>query len=260
MFTRPPSAAHKAFTLIELLVVVAIIAILAAILFPVFGRARENARRSSCQSNMKQIGLAAMQYIQDYDERMMQGIKNASGAHLDIADQFMTAAAPVNPFRNIQPYLKNIQVFACPSAPARTDAFQPTQVSDTNYSPNQLVFDRTLSSITAPSEVVWVQEQPVRVRKVELRPVYKPFGGIYYERWTFVNGTGKPIYSNIHFDGGNLIYVDGHVKWLKNSSLKPAMFGLMGPNPDIGCTGGTVTGTADDTSITGHNKVYCKAF
>ncbi|RYG63911.1 DUF1559 domain-containing protein, partial [bacterium] len=58
-----------AFTLIELLVVIAIIAILAAILFPVFGRARENARRSSCLSNMKQIGLGMMQYTQDYDEK-----------------------------------------------------------------------------------------------------------------------------------------------------------------------------------------------
>ncbi len=58
----------KAFTLIELLVVIAIIAILAAILFTVFARARENARRSSCQSNLKQIGLSIFQYIQDYDE------------------------------------------------------------------------------------------------------------------------------------------------------------------------------------------------
>jgi prepilin-type N-terminal cleavage/methylation domain-containing protein len=57
------------FTLIELLVVIAIIAILAAILFPVFGRARENARRSSCQSNLKQIGLGILQYNQDFDER-----------------------------------------------------------------------------------------------------------------------------------------------------------------------------------------------
>lgn len=57
----------NAFTLIELLVVIAIIAILSAILFPVFGRARENARRSSCQSNLKQIGLGIMQYVQDYD-------------------------------------------------------------------------------------------------------------------------------------------------------------------------------------------------
>ncbi|RYG66851.1 DUF1559 domain-containing protein, partial [bacterium] len=63
------SITRQAFTLIELLVVIAIIAILAAILFPVFGRARENARRSSCQSNLKQIGLGIIQYVQDYDEK-----------------------------------------------------------------------------------------------------------------------------------------------------------------------------------------------
>ena len=61
----------QGFTLIELLVVIAIIAILAAILFPGFARARENARRSSCQSNLKQIGLSALQYAQDYDEKWM---------------------------------------------------------------------------------------------------------------------------------------------------------------------------------------------
>src|SRR5215217_5547109 len=60
---------RSAFTLIELLVVIAIISILAAILFPVFARARENARRASCQSNMKQIALGVLQYVQDYDER-----------------------------------------------------------------------------------------------------------------------------------------------------------------------------------------------
>ena len=87
-----------AFTLIELLVVIAIIAILAAILFPVFGRARENARRSSCQSNLKQIGLGIAQYTQDFDESYP--LANMGGPSWR---QLM------------QPYLKSTQIFACPS-------------------------------------------------------------------------------------------------------------------------------------------------
>jgi prepilin-type N-terminal cleavage/methylation domain-containing protein len=73
MFIHRQRTVHRpdrGFTLIELLVVIAIIAILAAILFPVFARAREMARRSSCASNMKQIGLGLIQYAQDNDERM----------------------------------------------------------------------------------------------------------------------------------------------------------------------------------------------
>src|SRR5471032_187855 len=74
-------AKFKGFTLIELLVVIAIIAILAAILFPVFARARENARRASCQSNLKQIGLGFQQYSQDYDERFPIALSSAGNAN-----------------------------------------------------------------------------------------------------------------------------------------------------------------------------------
>jgi prepilin-type N-terminal cleavage/methylation domain-containing protein/prepilin-type processing-associated H-X9-DG protein len=89
----------KAFTLIELLVVIAIISIISAILFPVFARARENARKSSCQSNLKQIGLATMMYIQDYDETFPMGV-------MDSGEWFQLFA----------PYIKNTQIFVCPTA------------------------------------------------------------------------------------------------------------------------------------------------
>src|SRR3954470_18379090 len=92
-------AKTQAFTLIELLVVIAIIAILAAILFPVFGRARENARRSSCQSNLKQIGLGIMQYTQDYDERM------PPRRTTNQTESFRTL---------VFPYIKSTQLFVCP--------------------------------------------------------------------------------------------------------------------------------------------------
>jgi prepilin-type N-terminal cleavage/methylation domain-containing protein/prepilin-type processing-associated H-X9-DG protein len=102
------SSRRKGFTLIELLVVIAIIAILAAILFPVFARARENARRASCQSNLKQIGLGILQYVQDYDEKypmcrtsniVYNGTNNATAPwHLVIF-----------------PYTKSSQLYKCPS-------------------------------------------------------------------------------------------------------------------------------------------------
>ena len=93
----------EGFTLIELLVVIAIIAILAAILFPVFARARENARRASCQSNLKQIALGVMQYTQDYDEQFPK------------ISTPVAAAPPHGWADTIQPYLKSVQIFKCPS-------------------------------------------------------------------------------------------------------------------------------------------------
>ena len=99
---------RKGFTLIELLVVIAIIAILAAILFPVFAKAREKARQSSCQSNEKQIGLAILQYVSDYDQTFMKAWWQACALAPD-------PRANTNWREVASPYIKNIQVFTCPS-------------------------------------------------------------------------------------------------------------------------------------------------
>ena len=103
---RGATPVFQAFTLIELLVVIAIIAILAAILFPVFARARENARRASCQSNLKQIALGVKQYLQDYDERYPRAMVS-NGAQIDIPALGWAT--------QIQPYLKSTQIYQCPS-------------------------------------------------------------------------------------------------------------------------------------------------
>src|SRR6476661_2454795 len=108
-----PKKIRSAFTLIELLVVIAIIAILAAILFPVFARARENARRASCQSNLKQLGLGLMQYTQDYDERYPIGQLNGGATSSGIG----WGGA-------IYPYVKSSQIFTCTS-----DTTTPASVS-----------------------------------------------------------------------------------------------------------------------------------
>jgi prepilin-type N-terminal cleavage/methylation domain-containing protein/prepilin-type processing-associated H-X9-DG protein len=106
--------ARKGFTLIELLVVIAIIAILAAILFPVFARARENARRASCQSNLKQIGLGMMQYTQDFDEKysLMYYYANSSSGQ----EWSSTNTGDYKWMDAIFPYVKSEQLFVCPSS------------------------------------------------------------------------------------------------------------------------------------------------
>jgi prepilin-type N-terminal cleavage/methylation domain-containing protein/prepilin-type processing-associated H-X9-DG protein len=95
---------RRAFTLIELLVVIAIIAILAAILFPVFAKAREKARTAACESNCKQIGLAFVQYVQDFDEKYPPMWVGPGGNNMTFGSEML-----------VQPYIKNQQAFICPS-------------------------------------------------------------------------------------------------------------------------------------------------
>jgi prepilin-type N-terminal cleavage/methylation domain-containing protein/prepilin-type processing-associated H-X9-DG protein len=140
---------RRGFTLIELLVVIAIIAILAAILFPVFSRARENGRRASCMSNLKQQGLGVMQYTQDYDEKYPMAywyMNDASGG-----------GGYVQWSRMIQPYVKSDQLFVCPSDPSGglppTNVGVDNQVPRLSYTANSTIMPRKRKSTDLPNVV-----------------------------------------------------------------------------------------------------------
>lgn len=141
---------RRGFTLIELLVVIAIIAILAAILFPVFARARENARKSNCQSNLKQIGLALAMYRSDYDERWPQ----SDPVNWDDAQgPALRTAWPGWVSTPLRPYTKNQQIFQCPSAPGSWWGDPYNSGQSVNYDYNYLAMygrkDSDTSNCTA---------------------------------------------------------------------------------------------------------------
>ena len=195
------------FTLIELLVVIAIIAILAAILFPVFAKAREKARQSSCSSNEKQIALALIQYAQDYDELFASRTIGANcNAALRYGGSAMHAALP---------YIKNIQVFQCPSRrnlgnycgnmAAWARAILPASAYEVNCMAHGLAY----ADIKRVSELFLMGESAGpnfwRVKTNE----FTSNGGRGCD-----NGLCEP-----HNEGQNTAFYDGHVKWLKSSKV-----------------------------------------
>jgi prepilin-type N-terminal cleavage/methylation domain-containing protein/prepilin-type processing-associated H-X9-DG protein len=190
------TADRSGFTLIELLVVIAIIAILAAILFPVFARAREQARRSSCLSNLKQLGLAAMMYGQDYDEQLPVGVTQGNPLW-DVVNALM-------------PYVKNRAIFYCPSISVLVP-YDPTLANtDANWTAGNIGYYYWSMWGIHPHTGPFVSVHPPRQLSMQSPADYwmwsDVFGQFFWsQNAPFAHGMGKWSFTNVAF-------MDGHVK------------------------------------------------
>ena len=206
--SRPMRA--RGFTLIELLVVIAIIAILAAILFPVFGRARENARKTSCLSNLKQIGLGFAQYTQDYDKTV--------DAEQDPG---------TTPRTRLNPYIKSLQVWVCPSEvnPTVRGMADDRAVS---YMLSSQIGGRQDADMTRPADIVvahdadsgelgWIEGNTWDAGKTTDWS-HPPANGCYdsnAKKDIALCGTdsfGKAPWFTRHNGAFNVLFYDGHAK------------------------------------------------
>lgn len=209
---------RKGFTLIELLVVIAIIAILAAILFPVFAKAREKARQTSCMSNVKQLGVAWMQYVQDYDEKYVYWT-TTQGDNFPSAQPWWVV---------ITPYTKNAQILNCPSETMVGPYVNYHNSMSVQYQPrygmNPNVQYRAgglpLAKINYPANLVVLADS------------CHPMGDSWRFAWPNAPGAWNsspnkctnartdmdPDYTR-HNGGTNYTFADGHAKWLEAKSF-----------------------------------------
>jgi len=206
---------HAGFTLIELLVVIAIIAVLAAILFPVFARAREKAKQTSCLSNLKQLGTAAIMYAQDYDEMYL--------THCHRPD--LSGPVLAYWFEMIQPYVASHQVLVCPThrgAVGGHDVVASYGYICTGFTLNPasvnyvgLPHYGSLSQVYCPAEMIMIGESSKATCRVcphyhvqdseHIPPVHH-----YPEDLSRHNG------------GANYMFFDGHAKWYRyEQTLSP---------------------------------------
>lgn len=206
---------RRAFTLIELLVVIAIIAILAAILFPVFAQAKEAAKKTACLSNTKQIGVAVMLYLPEYDDYFPPATSPEYNGSDYYARRWWLSVDRINGVSKLnrsggmlQPYLKGYVIQNCPSASNMLEANSPTgtDASASSYGYNASVATsayRNASSWERPSESVMVGETGFLL------------GGKLYSRETLDAPAGSttlayPTTMGWHNDFANFTWIDGH--------------------------------------------------
>jgi prepilin-type N-terminal cleavage/methylation domain-containing protein/prepilin-type processing-associated H-X9-DG protein len=266
------AAKRNGFTLIELLVVIAIIAILAAILFPVFAKAREKARQTSCLSNEKQLGLGLLQYVEDYDESYPSGSSYADGRGW--AGQLYS-------------YTKSVAVYTCPDdslTPTNVSYLGPYWVCSYAYNINLVTKPTTngtsitngvttLAALNAPSSTVALSEISGNVAKVDNNNGHQDadsaatFGAYRFDGYGpsgSVTGDtgylGNPAVVNTayslnpvgrHTNGSNFLMTDGHAKYLLGSRVSPGTSAENTTDAQAANSpsyGGTATPTAAGTS------------
>ncbi len=227
----------RGFTLIELLVVIAIIAILAAILFPVFARAREKARQTSCLSNIKQLVLGVQMYAQDYDQFLPMSITGGYGQPGKTNENRCWWGEAV-----LQPYLKNRQIFHCPSG-AYTSSTYPAYAPNNNFSWNG--GSLAITDLASPAgssyfadvaqlgtsvlgnldPTTWLEHE-TGYSHHNWYPPQNRTGSLstpYYEMTNSSDYRRRPVPR--HNGGLNVAYLDGHAKWLSITQF-------LGPMPN----------------------------
>jgi len=210
---------RKGFTLIELLVVIAIIAILAAILFPVFAKAREKARQTSCLSNIKQLSLGMLMYVQDYDERFPRpwnymGVGGWPPPGY-VACNYMTWADM------IMPYVNNDQIFQCPTM-QWTQAEMQYGTFPFAYYYNMTCDIAYVAEGYLPSSSLGSVERPANT--IMLADGFGTMDAYWFANYMADLYSGLGAYGRLsatvrrHNEGANYGFCDGHAKWRKTST------------------------------------------
>jgi len=236
----------RGFTLIELLVVIAIIAILAAILFPVFARARESARRTSCSNNIKQIVIGLKSYIGDNDELYPQVFAdiNASGGY---------DAGDIAWAEGIQPYIKSVQILQCPSE-SNGAVSGPTVAGYSDFFYNAALAGKNESQLNFVSNVIAIGDA------VTASGINNDDGCSTNVATACADGSGGAATlngsvttpstgaANRHLDGANYGFADGHVKWFAAAAPGGVVSTVTTPkikNVNTAATGSDVTMSAN---------------
>lgn len=224
------------FTLIELLVVIGIIAVLAAILFPVFAQVRENGRRTACLSNLRQLGLAFTMYAQDYDERLPAATDGGKGEKTEggwiYYEEFPVNQNPktVDVTRGaIYPYVKDRRMYVCP------DDTQGQAAGD-SYAVNSCLTDPTITGYRPGRALASLTSSPTEITLLTEEASHQEENPVPNERQRsstddgFQNIEVGNFLTERHTGGSVLLFVDGHTKPIKGDA-KLTVLQTGGPNP-----------------------------